>query len=167
MKRQLRMALSIAIAMIAAGTSLVATSGTASADSVQVFHNGQSGFCLDDSDDGNHFGLRVFPCNGTSYQQWNVHVWEDDTRQLKNVATQRCIGGVQDRSNAQLTLGPCTSSEEMSWRIGYVPDGGIRFIPQAAGNFCLADYGGNYAGGHYVGAEACMGAYYPSETVWH
>ncbi|WP_410644360.1 RICIN domain-containing protein [Amycolatopsis sp. lyj-346] len=54
--------------------------------------------CLDDSRD---FGARTFQCNRRNYQNWNVHVWGDGTRQLRNIDTGRCLGAENYGSGAR------------------------------------------------------------------
>ena len=86
-----------AAGLVAAAAPIIAVpamqADAAPADAVQTLRNGMSADCIDDSDDG----LRMMGCeSGNPHQKWEVRVWDDGTRQLRNVATGRCL----DHSNA-------------------------------------------------------------------
>jgi hypothetical protein len=70
-------------------------------------------------------------CHGRVGQQWNVHVWNDGTRQLRNVANLHCL-------DESVLTRPCTSSPEMSWWVKRWNDGTIELRNQANG-LCLQD----------------------------
>ncbi|MBM7786080.1 RICIN domain-containing protein [Tenggerimyces flavus] len=131
--------------------SFAALGGSASADSTQTFKNQWTKKCLDDS---SAHGVRTFTCNGTSYQQWKVHVWGDQTRQLRSNSTGKCL----DDSNLGLRTFNCwpgsdARSKFQSWYVHRWNDGTIQFKNQTTGR-CLDDTGGKglraikcYAGG--------------------
>lgn len=93
---------------LASSAAADTSSGNGAQDAVQTFANNYTGSCLDDSD---AFGLRTIPCNGTSFQKWNVHVWNDATRELKNLATGRCL----DDNGIDLRTVACNSMTYQSW----------------------------------------------------
>jgi hypothetical protein len=153
------------VALAVAGASLFGVTGTASAaEVVQTFRNVYSGLCLDDSGD---FGPRTFHCNGLNYQKWGVTVWGDGTRQLRNLATNRCLGARNQGSggNGILVFGPCGPSRVMSWYVRRVTNG-IWFESQEVHADCLIDAGGDYAGGNYIDITSCIGGVYPTDMAW-
>ncbi len=153
----------VCAALLIAGASLVGATGTASAAEVfQTFRNVHSGLCLDDS---REFSVRTFHCNGTNYQRWGVTVWNDGTRQLRNVATNRCLGARKYGAGGVLTSGACGPSSVMSWYVRRAPNG-IWFESQEVHADCLVDDGGDYAGGNYVGLTSCIGGHYPTDIAW-
>jgi len=153
----------LVVAILAAASATFVAAAPASADTQQTFRNRYTGMCLDDS---NEFSLRQFPCNNSSYQRFNVHVFGDGTRQLRNIVTQRCFGSRRNGNAVELIVGACTATPSMSWILGRPPNG-IRLFSQVTGNHCLADAGGSYAGGRYVQAAPCIGGFYPTDTVWY
>ncbi|MEV7675282.1 RICIN domain-containing protein [Streptomyces sp. NPDC088752] len=100
------------------------------ADVVQTFGNMATGSCLDDS---RQYGLRGYGCNGGVYQRWNVHVWNDGTRQFRNVATGECLYD----DGVTLDTRACNSSREQSWFV-YKSGDRVTFQSQATGE-CLDD----------------------------
>lgn len=101
-------------------------------DAVETFKNENTLRCIDDSVS---YGLRSFGCNGLSYQQFNVHVWNDGTRELKNLNTGRCV---DDSGTYGLRAYPCNSSTYQSWWILRFSDGSIGFQNQNTGR-CIDD----------------------------
>ncbi|KQX46290.1 MULTISPECIES: RICIN domain-containing protein [unclassified Streptomyces] len=99
-------------------------------DVVQTFGNMATGSCLDDSQ---QFGLRGYGCNGGVYQKWNVHVWGDGTRQLRNLATNECLYD----DGYTLATRACNSSREQSW-FAHKNGDRVTFESQATGE-CLDD----------------------------
>ncbi|MFJ8295066.1 RICIN domain-containing protein [Streptomyces sp. NPDC094447] len=99
-------------------------------DVVQTFANMATGSCLDDS---HQFGLRGYGCNGGVYQKWNVHVWGDATRQLRNLATNECLFD----DGYTLDTRACNSSREQSW-FAHKSGDRVTFESQATGE-CLDD----------------------------
>lgn len=88
-------------------------------DPQQTFRNLFSGKCLYDSDDG----FRMAGCDSDDdHQKWVVHVWNDDTRELRNVATGRCL---DHSTEFGLRTWPCNKTEWQSW---YVSPGGTAGI---------------------------------------
>lgn len=128
------LALLIGVCVLGAG-SLVLTAGSASADSVQTFKNQATKQCLDDSGKG----LRTITCNGKVTQKWNVHTFNDRTRQLKSKGTGRCL---DDSSKGLRTFkcwpGSNPNSRFQSWFVKKFNDGTIRFQNQATKR-CLDD----------------------------
>ncbi|MCB8900989.1 MULTISPECIES: RICIN domain-containing protein [unclassified Streptomyces] len=100
------------------------------ADVVQTFANMATGSCLDDSQ---QYGLRGYACNGGVYQKWNVHVWGDGTRQLRNLATNECLFD----DGFTLDTRGCNSSREQSW-FAHKSGDRVTFQSQATGE-CLDD----------------------------
>ncbi|MFD0392680.1 ricin-type beta-trefoil lectin domain protein [Streptomyces nogalater] len=72
------------------------------ADPVQTFRNVATNKCLDDSS----AGVRTFDCNNLDFQKWEVHVFQDGTRRLRNIATGQCLAS----GGGRLTMGGCNSS---------------------------------------------------------
>lgn len=72
------------------------------------FQNVATGRCLDDS----VYGLRVLPCNGGTWQIWEPTIWGDNTWQLQNRATGRCLAASH---NGSVHSSTCTQSEWQSW----------------------------------------------------
>ncbi|MER6126068.1 ricin-type beta-trefoil lectin domain protein [Streptomyces sp. NPDC001795] len=104
------------------------------ADAVEHFGNMATGGCLDDSF---AYGFRGFGCNGLDFQNWNVHIWQEDgTRQFRSIATNRCwFGGVPEGAHPYTT--DCNSSKEQSWWVHARGDR-VSFENQATG-LCLDD----------------------------
>ncbi|MFE6710790.1 RICIN domain-containing protein [Streptomyces sp. NPDC057695] len=118
-----------------ATAEVVATAGPSAAvpgatDVVQTFANMATGSCLDDSQ---QYGLRGYGCNGGVYQKWNVHVWGDATRQLRNLATNECLFD----DGYTLDTRACNSSREQSW-FAHKRGDRVTFESQATGE-CLDD----------------------------
>lgn len=101
-------------------------------DAVETFQNENTLRCMDDS---TTYGLRAFSCNGLSYQEFNVHVWNDGTRELQNINTGRCV---DDSTTYGLRAYPCNSSTYQSWWILHFSDGSIGFQNQNTGR-CIDD----------------------------
>lgn len=98
----------------------------------QTFQNRATGACLDDS---LAYGTRtVFPCNGMTFQKWDVHNWGDGTVTLKNQNTGRCLTG---GGNAVYSVS-CDGSLDNYWYVIHWRDGGLTFKNQASRN-CLDD----------------------------
>ncbi|MEV4440763.1 RICIN domain-containing protein [Streptomyces sp. NPDC049577] len=117
------------------GTLSVRNSPAGATDAIQTFRNQATGRCMDDTTNG---GFRTWSCNGSGPQKWNVHVWNDGTRQLRNINTGRCI---EDTDNGLRTV-ICNSSPEQSWWIKVWNDGTVRFQGQVTGR-CLEDSDGS------------------------
>ncbi|WP_055603968.1 RICIN domain-containing protein [Streptomyces aureus] len=99
-------------------------------DVIQTFANMATGSCLDDS---RQYGLRGYGCNGGVHQKWNVHVWGDGTRQLRNLATNDCLFD----DGFTLDTRACNSSREQSW-FAHKSGDRVTFQSQATGE-CLDD----------------------------
>ncbi|WP_433796725.1 RICIN domain-containing protein [Actinoplanes sp. CA-252034] len=153
----------LVVALIAAASTTVVTATPASADTVQTFRNRATGLCLDDSIE---FSLRQFTCNNSLYQRWNVHVFGDGTRQLRNEETRRCFGSRRNGSTVELIVGACTATPSKSWIVVRQPNG-IQFYSEVTGNHCLSDAGGSYYGGKYVYAAPCIATVTYNTTVWY
>jgi hypothetical protein len=69
-----------------------------------------SGHCLDDSS----AGLRIYPCNGLSYQHWGVS-WTDNGVLVKfqNQATGLCMVGFSQYPG--VLASPCDNSSDVWW----------------------------------------------------
>ncbi|MFD9246508.1 RICIN domain-containing protein [Streptomyces sp. NPDC059556] len=111
-------------------TAGAAVGALRAADVVQTFANMATGSCLDDSQ---QFGLRGYGCNGGVYQKWNVHVWGDGTRQLRNLATNECLFD----DGFTLATHACNSTREQSW-FAHKSGDRVTFQSQATGE-CLDD----------------------------
>ncbi|MDO0939176.1 hypothetical protein QQY66_48565 [Streptomyces sp. DG2A-72] len=97
---------------------------------VNTFHSLGTDRCMDDS----NLGFRTFPCNGSDFQNWNVHVFNDGTRRFQNVATQRCIYDGPRGFSTQ----SCDSSENVSWGVIRHHQGRLTFRNQATDR-CIDD----------------------------
>ncbi|WP_228990485.1 RICIN domain-containing protein [Streptomyces sp. DH8] len=120
----------ITLASLVAPPGAVASEGDSRATprtavATQTFRNQATGRCLDDTNNG----FRTWSCNGTNPQLWDVRVWGDGTRQLRNVNTQRCIE--DSHAHGLRTVGSCSSAAEQSWWIKVWDDGTVRFQNQA------------------------------------
>jgi len=65
--------------------------------------------CLDDS---NEFGLRVYHCNGSNYQNWYPKRWPDGSIELRNVQTGMCV---DDSLQFGLRRFYCNSQSYQRW----------------------------------------------------
>jgi len=101
------------------------------ADAVEHYGNAATGSCLDDSF---AYGLRGFGCNSQDFQNWRVHVWNDGTRQFRNIATGRCLYD----DGVTLDTRSCNSSKQQSWWVWQRGGGAISLENQATGE-CLDD----------------------------
>ncbi|MFF4873707.1 RICIN domain-containing protein [Streptomyces sp. SID5770] len=134
------LALLAAAGFLAAGTTTAtahpAAGAAATADvpraagAIQTFGNMATGSCLDDS---RQYGLRGYGCNGGVHQKWDVRVWNDGTRQLRNLATDKCLYD----DGVTLATRACDSSREQSWFVRKTGDQ-VAFRSQATGE-CLDD----------------------------
>jgi hypothetical protein len=123
-------------ASLGLGWAGTAGAATPAADPVEHFGNMATGGCLDDS---LAYGFRGFDCNGLDFQNWSVHIWQEDgTRQLRNVATGRCIWGASTEG-ARPDTRACDSSQAQSWWV-YARGDQVSFENQATG-LCLDDSG--------------------------
>jgi hypothetical protein len=154
----------LATATLLTGALVIVNPAPASAAPPQTFCNRASNFCMDDSDD---YGIRTFPRNGLNYQQWDVYVYGDGTRRIRNINTQRCLGanGGTSGPGSLALYEPCTANTSQSWNIERLSNG-IRFVNERFGS-CIEDRGGNHFGGRLMGLTSCIGGYYPPETVWY
>jgi hypothetical protein len=145
-RSSLRRLILLATAFFAISATLLISSPTAQAaavnptapgdvgiyDVINTFRNQASGLCLD----GGNSNL-LFTCNGTAWQQWNVHVWADGTRELRNVATGQCLDSV----SMGVFTSPCDTSTDQSWYVLFWSDGTISLKNQYHGR-CLEDNAG-------------------------
>ncbi|MFJ4879025.1 RICIN domain-containing protein [Streptomyces sp. NPDC088745] len=67
------------------------------------------------------------------HQQWNVHVWNDGTRQLRTMATNKCLYD----DGVTLTTRACNSSPQHGWW-AYESGDKVTFRSRAT-NECLDD----------------------------
>ncbi|MFV0131577.1 RICIN domain-containing protein [Streptomyces sp. HMX112] len=113
----------------ASGTATVATA------SIQTFRNGATGRCLDDS----HEGTRTFPCNGLTYQQWNVQVDpRNNSRQLKNIATGKCLVSGTKGYIGTSDCGITGVGSAQDWFVYKYGDGSVE-LKNARTGLCLDD----------------------------
>jgi hypothetical protein len=95
-------------AVIALSMSVfVAAPARAAADTTQV--NAATQLCLDGSISR---GVRLEPCNGSGYQQWDYLTFDGDNTRLKNQATSMCLDG--SISNG-VRLNSCNGSDYQEW----------------------------------------------------
>lgn len=105
-------------------------------DATETFENQNTLRCITENG-----GLETTPCDGANaYQYWNVHVWEDNTRQLRAIVTGRCL---HDDAGLGLSAGGCYAgsdprSANQSWYVRRWSDGTIQLRNQATGR-CLDD----------------------------
>jgi len=69
-------------------TAFAAAAGGGASTLESAILNVNTGGCIDDSFT---YGLRSFPCNGLSYQDWTLTSQSDGSVTLKNANTGRCI----------------------------------------------------------------------------
>ena len=130
------------ISVLAAG-ALAVTSGVAAhatpgvqADTVENYTNEDSGLRIEDTFAE---GVRSSGRPLSNNQRWNVHVWNDGTVQLRNVATGRCLSHMGDLTYATgyaCFAGSDQRSVQQSWYVTHWSDGTIRFKNQNS-NQCL------------------------------
>lgn len=92
----------------------IATTGAASATEAATpttIWNFATGKYLDHSL-GN--GVRAIDPNGGVYQKWWVHPWPDNTREIRNYQTGKCI---EVNTQSQLIGVDCNQSRRQSWYI--------------------------------------------------
>ena len=128
--------------------------------------NFQTGKYLDHSE----YGMRAIAPNGGVYQKWWVTRWSDDTREIRNHATGKCV---EVNTQSQLIGVACDKSRRQSWYIikndysvdyGYLtrlahrgPGRGLRLPRQV---LC-----GPKEAGHEVPADVAAGPRGPPRTV--
>jgi hypothetical protein len=129
----------------AGGLVLAGSAGTAAASSgavvspnvtsscCRLFENQDTHLRLDDSFE---YGLRAYPYNGSNFQRWNVTHWNDNTWEMKNLATGRCI---DDSFEYGLRAFPCNSSQYQSWKWHTWNDGTTEIRNQKTDR-CLDNY---------------------------
>jgi hypothetical protein len=102
-------------------------------DATETLRNQATGRCLD------ALWLRWYhqtdDCDGTVYQKWNVHVWNDGMRELKSVWSGECL---DDSDGYGLRAFSCNASRYQSWWVHRWNDGTIELKNQATGR-CLDD----------------------------
>jgi hypothetical protein len=130
--------LGVALAGTADATAPLGTRVTEAAvqpaDAIEHYGNMATGGCLDDSF---AYNFRGFTCNRTNFQNWNVHIYQGDgTRQISNIATNRCIWGAGANGSHPETRS-CDTSKEQSWVVHPRGDK-VSFESQATG-LCLDD----------------------------
>lgn len=145
----MRIILRLAVAVILLASMVVAGSAVANAapkvavsaamspqatsSCCRLFKNQDTHLWLDDSLE---FGLRTFQYNAGIYQQWNITHWNDDTWEMKNLATGRCIDDSFEHGLRPFT---CNSSKYQSWIWHNWPDGTTEIKNQLTGR-CLDNY---------------------------
>jgi hypothetical protein len=83
------------------------------------------------------------PCDASNTrQQWWVHVWADNTRELKNASDLNCL---DDSATYHLRTYPCNASPCQSWYVQWWADGTIELKNQATG-LCLDETDTYYMG---------------------
>lgn len=141
MRRFLTLLIGVTSLLVTLGLSPLAASASSGVvmspmDVVNTFQNAATGSCLDDNNNPGG-GLHAQGCNGGVWQRWNVHIWNDGTRELKNVATGRCLDYYAP-ANLLRTLG-CNKTTYQSWIVHGLNGGRIAFENQNARNTCLDD----------------------------
>ena len=123
--------------VLAGATSLVFTGATSSSAATssccRLFENQDTHLRLDDSFE---YGLRAFSYNGSDFQKWNITHWNDNTWEMKNLATGRCI---DDSFEYGLRAFTCNSSKYQSW-IWYTWRDGTTEIRNQKTDRCLDNY---------------------------
>ncbi|WP_394840986.1 RICIN domain-containing protein [Pendulispora brunnea] len=110
-------------------------------DEVRRFINLATSQCMDSNSAGSAYTLG---CNGGNYQIWNIHPWRDNTYEIKNIATGRCLAthGGPNYDNDAYTA-PCNKDDQLqSWYMNVYGNGTRRFSNQATGK-CLDTHGGD------------------------
>ncbi|WHT22585.1 hypothetical protein N8J89_16425 [Crossiella sp. CA-258035] len=118
----MKRSIAVLFAASAFATVPLATASAAPAEpmAVNVFKNQASGQCLDDSIE---YGVRMHPCNGLNFQQWQVLSTGTGSpdHEFKNLATGRCIG--TEWGNDRVSGGQCRVSGQSMWRTKRWNDG--------------------------------------------
>lgn len=105
---RVRMVAAVAItAVIALSMALFAAAPARAADTTEV--NAATHLCLDGSISR---GVRLEPCNGSGYQQWDQDLAGGGNVLLKNRATGMCLDG--SISNG-VRLNACNGSDYQAW----------------------------------------------------
>ncbi|MFJ4835274.1 RICIN domain-containing protein [Streptomyces sp. NPDC088747] len=136
MFRTLRRMGAVAAFCLIASTTVGTASAAPQADPIQTFRNRANDGCLDYN---RADGVRSYPCNGGPWQQWRVHVWADNTRQLQNVATGDCLS-YNILGGDTIVGGACDASTLASWYVLRYSNG-IAFQNQYDGD-CLSTSSG-------------------------
>ena len=92
---------------------VIATTGAASATEAATpttIPNFETGKYLDHSE----YGMRAIDRNGGVYQKWWVRPWSDNTREIRNYQTGKCI---EVNTQSQLIGVACDQSRRQSWYI--------------------------------------------------
>ncbi|MDT7726452.1 MAG: hypothetical protein QOI21_3028, partial [Actinomycetota bacterium] len=108
------------------------TPASASAQASQWFQNQATGKCIDDRGVNGHYAADCEPA--TLHIMWDVHVYNDGTRQLKSAMSGQCI----DDSEHGLRMYACNNGIFQSWYVRKWNDGTLEFKNQATGK-CLDD----------------------------
>ena len=120
----------------------IATTGSASATEAAVpivISNYQTGKVLDHSE----YGMRAIDPNGGVYQKWWVHPWPDNTREIRNYQTGKCI---EVNTQSQLIGVDCNQSRRQSWYIianDYSPNY-FHFALKNQETGCVIDHSNTY-----------------------
>ncbi|MFH8892354.1 helix-turn-helix domain-containing protein [Streptomyces sp. NPDC017949] len=98
-----------------------------------VFRNKAGNSCLDDSIEG----LRMWPCNGLHYQEWEFRPYDGGPGALRNRATGACL----DNSGTAPRARSCDRSTHQGWTVVGRADGSVQVRNLAAGT-CLTEGSG-------------------------
>lgn len=106
----------------------VTNAPSAQADEINTFHNVATEQCLE-------YGYSR-DCDDHVAQQWNVHVWADGTRELRNLFVDQCL---DDSFEMGLRTFPCNVSTYQSWYVTYSDQGPWFELRNEATGRCLDD----------------------------
>lgn len=127
---------------LVAGVSVTPASATVmphgiTQDGVYFMVNQGTKRCLDDS---KAFGLRMFGCNGQTFQQWRLHGLNESGTAwtIENENTKSCVQG--SSTGALFTL-PCNGLSVQAWWVGSFMSGDdpVAWFQNQKTNACLQD----------------------------
>jgi hypothetical protein len=131
-----------ALALMGALTAitLLAPPAVASAAAPETYRNLATDRCMDDDDT---LGFRTWNCFDNDHQRWQVVTFADNTVQLRNVRTERCI----DDSDLGFRTWPCHAAQDPNsrfqrWNVDRFGNH-IRFRSVATGR-CIDDSGAGF-----------------------
>ncbi|GLZ33632.1 hypothetical protein Lesp02_58200 [Lentzea sp. NBRC 105346] len=139
-----------ALALVAPTDKVAVPEGPVVQDATETYQNQETLRCITE-----HLGLHSDNCDPSdAYQYWNVHVWADNTRQIKGLVSGLCF----DDSGPTFVTRPCWApsdprSRYQSWYVTRWNDGTIQLRNQATGR-CIDDMNSLHTAACYPGSDA-------------
>ncbi|MET9609288.1 helix-turn-helix domain-containing protein [Streptomyces sp. NPDC006512] len=124
--------------------AVLALTSSEAPEAARVFRNKATDACLDDSVEG----LRVWPCNGLRYQEWEFRPYGDGPGDLRNRATGACL----DHDGTAPRARSCDRSAAQGWTLTGRADGSVQLRHLATGT-CLTGGPGAPAAGPCDGSD--------------